>query len=53
MIRTRTESMDEKLQVADDVVETVFGLVIKRIIERTQMPQDIVDDNLPAGNKAS
>ncbi len=53
MIKTRTESLDEPLLMTDDAIELIFNNVIMKCKDRLGIPQDIVQDNLPAGNKSS
>jgi hypothetical protein len=53
MMKTRTQDINEAINAPDDIIETVFMDVVKQLAQRYQMPQDIVKDQLPAGNKAS
>lgn len=53
MIQNRTSDLDAEMNVADDVMDAVFSLVITRCLQRFGVPQDIIKDNLPPGSKAS
>lgn len=53
MPSARTSNMDAVMNMPEDDIEFVFDDVIKHLMQRYQVPQDIVLDNLPAGNKAS
>jgi hypothetical protein len=53
MVKTRTESLTETLNMPDDAIEAIFQLTVKTILQRWNIPQDTVLDNLPAGNKGS
>lgn len=53
MAKTRTSSMNEQINMPDDAIELVFQNVITKLKERLQLPQDIIKDDLPAGNKSS
>lgn len=53
MAKTRTESMNETMNLPDDAIEAIFQDTIKTISQRFSLPQDQVLDNLPQGNKAS
>lgn len=53
MPSTRTEDLDEDMAVADDVLDMIFTNVVAKLTQREQLPSDIIQDNLPAGNKSS
>jgi len=53
MAKTRTESLTETLNMPDDAIELVFLNVVSKMKERLQIPQDIIADDLAAGNKSS
>lgn len=53
MIANRTTDIDEPMNVADDVMETVFNMVIQKCVQRFGVPQDIILDGLAPGNKSS
>lgn len=53
MLATRTTDVDEPMAVSDDVMSTVFDMVIQRCMQRFGVPQDILKDNLTPGNKSS
>lgn len=50
---TRTSDIDAAFNVPDDAISGIFAAVTARIAQRLQLPQDIVKDNLPSGNKSS
>lgn len=50
---SRTADKDAPMYMPDDAIEAVFTKVVALILQRTQEPQDIVKDNLPAGRKDS
>lgn len=50
---SRTTDVDAVMSVPDDAIDMIFDKVVAKIIQREQIPQDVVEDNLPAGNKAS
>lgn len=50
---SRTSDIDEVMNIPDDALELVFNAVVKQLVQRIQMPFDVVNDNLPAGNKSS
>lgn len=51
MPSTRAASKSDTINLPDDAVELIFTKVVARIKERMMIPQDIVEDQLPAGNK--
>jgi hypothetical protein len=53
MIKTRTESLTETLNMPDDAIEAVFMNVVSKLKERLQLPKDIIQDDISAGNKSS
>lgn len=53
MIKTRTESMTETMNLPDDAIKLIFDTVVGRLVQRMQLPKDIVLDDLPSGNKSS
>lgn len=53
MIKTRTESLTETLNLPDDAIETIFTSVVAKLVQRMQLPQDIIQDDLASGNKSS
>jgi len=50
---SRTASMDDPMAIPDDAISPLFDMVIAKCKDRLGIPQDVVDDNLPAGNKQS
>lgn len=53
MAKTRTVDLDESLLLPDDAIELIFNNVVMKCKDRLGIPQDVVQDDLPAGNKAS
>lgn len=53
MAKTRTDDINETMAIPDDALEMIFTNVIGKLKDRLQLPQDIISDNLPSGNKAS
>lgn len=53
MASTRTESLTDVMDLPDDAIEGIFQNVITKLIQRMQLPKDIVKDDISAGNKAS
>lgn len=53
MAKTRTESLSETMNLPDDAIESIFQSTVKTILQRYQIPQDTVLDNLPPGNKTN
>lgn len=49
----RTSDITAPMNLPDDVIMSVFDTVVKELMQRYQVPQDIVKDELPAGNKSS
>lgn len=50
MIKTRTDSMTEELNMPDDLIELVYNGAYNKLVQRYKMPKDIIDDNIGAGN---
>jgi hypothetical protein len=53
MAKTRTESLTETMNLPDDAIEMIFQNVVAKLKDRMQIPADIIQDDLPAGNKGS
>lgn len=53
MAKSRTDSLTETLNMPDDAIEAVFMNVIGKLKDRLQLPKDIIQDDLPSGNKGS
>ena len=49
----RTSSIDDVMNMPEDDISFVFDSVVKSLMQRYSIPQDIVVDGLPAGNKSS
>lgn len=50
---SRTDSVDDIMSLPDGAIDLIFNKVVATILQRYQIPQDIVADNLPPGNKSS
>ena len=50
---SRTADLDAPMSLPDDSISPLFDMVIAKCKDRLGIPQDIVQDNLPAGSKAS
>lgn len=53
MPSTRAVSLSDQINLPDDAQKMIFDLVVARLKERLQLPQDIIQDDLPQGNKSS
>jgi len=53
MINTRTSSLTDTMSLPDDAIELIFNNVITKLKDRLQLPKDIVQDDISAGNKSS
>lgn len=53
MAKTRTEAMNEVMNLPDDVIETIFQNVVAKMKDRMGLPKDIIKDDISAGNKSS
>lgn len=53
MPSTRAVNLTDSMPLPDDAAEMIFTKVITRLKDRLQLPQDIIKDDLPAGNKSS
>lgn len=53
MAKSRTDDINEVMNFPDDIIEGVFNKVVAKLTNRLQLPKDIINDNLPAGNKTS
>lgn len=49
MAKSRTESLTETLNMPDDAIENVFNNVVLKLIQRMQLPKDVIQDDLPVG----
>lgn len=50
MIKTRTESLTETLNLPDDAIEGIFQNVVAKLIQRMQLPKDVIADDLPSAS---
>lgn len=53
MPSTRAVNLTDKIPLPDDAQEAIVTKVMVRLKERLQLPQDIIQDDLPQGNKSS
>lgn len=53
MAKTRTESMDETMNLPDDAIEAIFMNVVGKLKDRLQLPKDVIADDISSGNKGS
>ena len=53
MIKTRTDDISEDMALPDDAIQGIFDKVVQTLVQRYGFPQDVIQDNLPAGNKSS
>lgn len=53
MMSARTTDVNAVMNMPEDDVEFVFDTVVKKLLQRYTVPQDIILDGLPAGNKSS
>jgi hypothetical protein len=53
MPSTRATNLDDPMNLPDDAQKMIMDLVTARLKERLGLPQDIILDGLPAGNKTS
>lgn len=53
MPSTRAVSVDDTMNLPDDASEAIFLKVIAKLKDRLGIPQDIIQDDLPAGRKDS
>lgn len=50
---SRTTDVNAVMDMPDDSIEAIFKNVVAQLMQRYGVPQDILVDNLPAGNKSS
>lgn len=53
MPSTRAVNITDAMPLPDDAAKTIFDLVVARLKDRLQLPQDIIQDDLTQGNKGS
>jgi len=53
MASTRTSSVTDVMALPDDAIEQVFMNVVAKMKDRLQLPKDIIQDDISAGNKSS
>lgn len=49
MAKSRTDSLTETLNMPDDAIEAVFNNVVGKLLQRMQVPKDVIQDDLPVG----
>lgn len=50
---SRTTDINAAMNLPDDALEMLFNKVVATILQRYQVPQDVIQDNLAPGNKTS
>ncbi len=53
MASTRVSDIDAVLNVPDDFIEMMLTKVTARLMQRKQVPKDIIQDDISSGNKSS
>ena len=53
MVSTRTEDVNEPMNLPDDILSVIFDKVVARCTQRMGLPKDIVKDDISSGNKSS
>lgn len=53
MANTRTSSLTDVVALPDDAIEGIFNNVVAKLKDRLQLPKDVVQDDISAGNKSS
>lgn len=53
MPSTRAVNVTDLMPLPDDATDMIFTKVVARLKDRLQLPQDIIQDDLPQGNKSS
>lgn len=53
MAGTRVTDINSVLNVPDDMIASVFTAVVARLMQRAQLPKDIIQDDISQGNKNS
>lgn len=53
MPSTRAINISDAINLPQDAEKLIFDTVIARLKERLGLPQDVIQDDLPAGNKSS
>lgn len=53
MPSTRATNLSDQINLPDDATDMIFSKVMMRLKERLQLPQDIIVDDISAGNKSS
>ncbi len=53
MPSTRAVSLSDQINLPDDAQKMIFDMVVARVKDRLGLPQDVIQDDLTAGNKSS
>ncbi len=53
MPSTRAVNLSDAMNLPDDATKLIFDLVVARLKDRLGLPQDVILDDLPSGNKSS
>lgn len=49
MASTRTSSLTDTMNLPDDSLETIFNNVVAKLLQRRNIPVDVIQDDLPSG----
>lgn len=49
ILKTRTEDINETLNLPDDAIEAIFQNVVAKLKDRLQLPKDVIQDDVPVG----
>lgn len=50
MIKTRSEDMNELMNLPDDAIEQIYNMAYTKLVQRFKMPKDVIEDEIGAGN---
>jgi hypothetical protein len=50
MASTRTSSLTDVMTLPDDAIEQIFNNVVTKMVQRMQLPKDIIADDISAGD---
>jgi hypothetical protein len=53
MASSRISGLTDTMTIPGDAIEPIFNNVVQKIINRLQLPKDIIQDDIGAGNKSS
>lgn len=49
MAKSRTDDITEVMNMPDDAIELIFNNVVAKLMQRMQIPKDVIADDLPIG----